>query len=302
MDPSVSKPQANRKLFLKHILRKIFLEDWALKLLALAITFGLWFTVTGLSTPATKRLNVPLNLSIASDAQIVNSPLQEVVIDISGDKSRLEQINRAELSATLDLTDFKPGSWAVSLSPDTVIVSLPQGIKLVEVQPSRIAVNLEAVEEKELEVRAETTGKIASGYEIYSSSILPPSIRVRGPASIIKTLEYVQTDAVDVTGRTSEFTARQVAVRSPDPKAAVLNTVVDIIFRIGEKRIERTFVFPLDEQSKDVATFVIYGPRSLLAKTRVEAFKIDVSDRTAPEVILPAELRDVVEVRKIVLK
>src|SRR5678816_2154323 len=98
-----------RKLFAKHIFRKIFLEDWALKLLALVITFGLWFIVTGLSTPTTKRLTVPLVLSISSNAQVVNAPLQEVDIEISGDKRKIEQINRSELSATVDLTDTQPG-------------------------------------------------------------------------------------------------------------------------------------------------------------------------------------------------
>src|SRR5256885_16956527 len=34
-----------RRLFFRHIVRKIFLEDWAMKLVALLITFGLWFGV-----------------------------------------------------------------------------------------------------------------------------------------------------------------------------------------------------------------------------------------------------------------
>ena len=60
-----------QKLFAKHVVRKVFLEDWGLKLTALVITLALWFGVTGLSTPTTKRFTVPLNLSISSDAQIV---------------------------------------------------------------------------------------------------------------------------------------------------------------------------------------------------------------------------------------
>ncbi|MEQ1644621.1 MAG: CdaR family protein, partial [Pyrinomonadaceae bacterium] len=209
----------------------------------------------------------------------------------------------AELTATLDLTDFKPGSWAVSLSPDTVFVSLPQGIKLVEVQPSRIAVNLEAVEDKELEVRAETTGTFASGYEIYSFAVLPPSIRVRGPASIIKALEYVQTDAVDVTGKTAEFTARQVAVRSPDAKAAVLNTVVDVVFRIGEKRIERRFAIEVDGEPGKTARFTLFGPRTLLAKLRSDDLKVEMyldgNGEILQRVVLPDELNDSVEIREL---
>ena len=43
-------------LFLKHVARKVFLEDWTTKLVALAITLALWVGVTGLSTPTTRRI------------------------------------------------------------------------------------------------------------------------------------------------------------------------------------------------------------------------------------------------------
>lgn len=287
-------------LFVKHLVRKIFLEDWGLKLIALVITLALWFGVTGLSTPTTKRFNIPLNLSISSSAQIVNEPLQEVEIEVSGDKRKIEQINRSNLAASLDLTDVAPGDRVILLSPESVFVPLPQGVKLVEVAPSRIAVNLEEVEEKELEITTETVGEPASGFEVYNTAVLPPSVRVRGPASIVRILEYVQTDKIDLTGKKEDFTAKQVPVVAPNPKAAVLNTFVDVIFKIGEKRIERSFTIPLTGTSGKMATFTIHGPRTLLSKTRADAFKL--SDGETPQVILPAELQGVVEVKKVSVK
>ena len=42
-------------------LRELLFEDWGMKLLALAITFGLWWAVTGQRTPASLPLrHVPL--------------------------------------------------------------------------------------------------------------------------------------------------------------------------------------------------------------------------------------------------
>ncbi len=303
MDASVSKPQAARKLFLKHILRKIFLEDWALKLLALIITFALWLGVTGLSTPTKTRINVPLNLSVSSDAQLTNVPQQQVEIEISGDKRKVDQIARGELTAFRDLTEMKPGDWVVSLSPDNVYVPLPQGVKLVDVVPGRIGINIEAVEEKELEVKAETTGTVAAGFEIYNSTVLPARIRVRGPASVIRILEYVQTERIDIDGKKEAFTARQVAVTSPNPKAAVLNTVVDVDLRIGEKRIERTFSLPVPGMPGKTASFVAYGPRSLLSKAHADDFKIEIylddQGEESPRVVVQDELQETVEIRKL---
>lgn len=295
-----SKP---RKLFFRHILRKVFLEDWGLKLLALIITLGLWLGVTGLSTPTKTRINVPLNLSVASDAQITNIPQQQVEIEISGDKRKIDQIARGELTAFLDLTQMKPGNWVLTLSPDFVFVPLPQGVKLVDVVPGRIGINLEAVEEKELDVQPETTGSVANGFEIYSSAAIPARIRVRGPASIVRTLEYVQTDRIDVSEKKSDFTARQVVVSSPNAQAAILNTVVDVIFRIGEKRIERSFTAPISGEPGKTASFTVFGPKTPLQKAKVDEFKVEMylddAGELKPKVSMPADLESQSEIKKL---
>jgi YbbR domain-containing protein len=291
------------KFFAKHVVRKIFLEDWGLKLTALVITLGLWFGVTGLSTPTVQRFNVALATRISNNAEITNALVTEVDIVLSGDKRKLEQLTNADLTATLDLTDVGPGDRVVSLTPENVYVNLPPGIKLTEIQPGRIAVNLEAVEEKELEVRAETKGLPAAGFEVYSSLVSPPRVKVRGPASVIRTLDSVETAEIDIAGKKSDFTAPQIAVNVTNPKAAVFNTVVDVFFRIGERRVERAFTIPVTGLNGKNASLIIYAPRTLLAQIKPEDFKVEMilndKGEEVPEVILPPELKDFAEVRKL---
>lgn len=297
------KPKDSRKLFVKHFVRKIFLEDWAMKLIALVITLGLWFGVTGLSTPTTKRLTIPLNLSISNNAEITNSPQKEVLIAISGDKRKIDQIKTGDLAATLDLTDVPTGDRLISLTPETVGVPLPQGITLNEILPNRIVVKLEAVEEKDVEVKAKIVGAPAPGFEVYSTSIVPARIRVRGPASFIRTLDFVETDRIELLGKKEGFTARQISVSVENPKAAVLNTFVDVFFRVGEKRITRSFSIPVSGSPGRTATFTIYGPRTLLANARKEAFTVELlkneNGEDTPQLILPAELQGLVEIGKL---
>ncbi|MBP9665095.1 MAG: YbbR-like domain-containing protein [Pyrinomonadaceae bacterium] len=295
----------NNTFFAKQIVRKIFFEDWALKLTALAITLALWFVVTGLSTPTTRRITVPLNLTTASNAQISSSAQQEVEIEISGDKRRIEQINRSELSATVDLTEAPMGDRVVLLEPESVYVPLPQGVKLSEVAPSRIVVALERVEERDLEVRTETKGQLPAGYELYSSLVIPPRVRVRGPESVMRTIEFVKTEKIDITGRKGDFTALQVPVLASQPRAAVLNTVVDVQLRIGEHRIERSFTLPIAGVGKN-ATFVLYGPRTVLAKMHADDLRVEMSlndgGEEQPQVILPPDMEELIEVKKVSIR
>ena len=289
-------------LFLKHIARKVFLEDWTTKLVALSITLALWVGVTGLSTPTTRRIaEVPLTLSYSNKTEITNSPVQVVSIVISGDKRRVNQITESGLVLSVDLSDNAPGDKMVELRPDNVSIDLPLGVKLQEIQPSRIVVRLEAVEEKEVPVKVETQGEPAEGFEIYSETVAPTRVRVRGPSSYIRSLTSVPTDKIDLADKTSDFVARQVPISLSNPKATVPESVVDVSFRIGEKRIERTLNVPLGSAGKR-AQVVLFGGRSLLEPLNASDLKVEPAEGSErPNVVLPAELDGRVEVRRVKL-
>ena len=287
----------------KHILSKIFLEDWLLKLIALVITLALWLGVTGLSTPTTKRFTVPLNFSIANDAAITNTPIQEVDIVMSGDKRKIEQINRAELVATVDLSEVAAGDRVLSLTPENVFVPLPFGIKLDEIQPGRIAVRIEAVGEIDITVKAEIIGEPADGFEVYEEVITPPTIRIRGPVGFIRTRDSVQTDAIDITGAKADVLSRQVPVRISNNLSAVLNTVVDATIKIGEKRVEKTFYTSVSGKK---ITITLFGPKTVIEAIKAEDLHPQIikaeDGADSPQLTLPDNLRENVQVRAIKIR
>src|SRR6185369_8048973 len=160
----------SRQAFWSRLFRKVFLDDWVMKLIALIITLGLWLGVTGLRTPTSRRfMNIPLNLRVANDLEVTNSPVTEVEIKVSGDKSKIDQLNQRDLSVTLDLTDVQAGDRTAQIMPDNVSIELPTGFKLEEIQPSKIAVKLERIIERNVAIKAETEGGVAEDFEIYSS-------------------------------------------------------------------------------------------------------------------------------------
>lgn len=288
-------------LFLKHLLRKIFLEDWLIKLVALVITFALWLGVTGLSTPTITRMTgVPLTLRFSNDIEITSLPTREIDIVISGDKRKIDQINKSDLIVSLDLTDVLPGDRVIQLTPENVSVPLPTGVKLDEILPNAIPVRLEAVEQKEVAVTAETEGEVAEGFEVYSESIVPEKVRVRGPASLIRSLASVSTERIGLANRSTDFTVRQIPLNSSNPKATLLETVVDVTFRIGEERVERIFLVKVKDEQGKKATVVLYGGKSLFNNVKAEDLQVEIIDgATEPRLVLPAVLDGKVEVRRV---
>jgi YbbR domain-containing protein len=289
-------------LLFKHILRKIFIEDWVMKLVALAITLALWLGVTGLSKPTTQRLtSIPLSIRYSNNIEVTNSPIQEVNLVVSGDSRRLAQVIENDLVASIDVSDVTPGDKVIPLTPETVAVSLPTGVKLDEVQPRSMAVRIETVEEKDVAVEAEISGDLPAGYELYGQTVTPAKVRVRGPSGFLRTLETVRTEPINISDRNSDFTLRQLPVVLANPKAAILTeSVVDVALRIGEKRIERVYSVPLDDDSGRRAQVTLFGGQSLFEDIRPTDLRVEVDENSngegRPRLILPPSLEGKVTV------
>lgn len=289
----------------KRFFRKIFLEDWLIKLIALVITLALWFGVTGLREPITTRFkNLTLQPRLSNNFEITNSPVTEVALVITGDRRKIDQIKSENLIVSIDLTDVPAGEQIIQLTPDTVNVELPTGVKIEEVLPNKILVKLEAVEEREITVRAETEGNLAEGFEIYGTSVLPQKARVRAPSSFIKSLEFISTEKINIENRQTDFTVQQIPLNIVNPKITALDTTVDIVFRVGEKRIERLFLVPIQtDGGEKKVTVILYGARSVLGNLMMENLQVEIIKTDAGEnslrLVMPPETQDKVEIRKL---
>lgn len=290
-----------RHFSLRRLLRRVFLEDWLTKAIALFITVTLWLGVTGLRAPTTARLRgVPLNLRVSNDIEVTNSPVEEVDLVITGDKRKIDSLNQRDLVVSLDLIDVPAGERTVQMNAENVNIELPTGVKLEEIQPSRIAVKLEAVEEREIEVQAVTEGALPEGLEIYSKIVSPTKVRVRGPESFVRSLDSVATEKINLENRREDFTIRQVALNVVNPKVTVLDTAVDATFNIGEKRVEKIFTIPVrTEAGNKTATVTLYGAVSVLDSLNQENLKVEIVDGSAPNLLLPADIIEQVEIRKL---
>ena len=293
-----------QQAFWSRLLRKVFLDDWMMKLIALVVTLGLWLGVTGLRTPTSRRfMNIPLNLRVANELEVTNSPVNEVEIKISGDKSKIDQLNQRDLSVSLDLTDVLAGDRTVQITPENVNIELPAGFKLEEIQPSRIAVKLEKIIERDVPVKAETEGALVEDFEIYSSMTAPPTVRVRGPESFVRPLDSISTEKINVESKQEDFIAQQISLNVVSPKVRLVDTtVVDVFFRIGEVRSEKSFIVSAKtETGEKKVSFKLYGARSIVSTLLTEHIKVEFTKtetgETSFNVILPPEIQDKVEVR-----
>jgi hypothetical protein len=292
-----------RQIFWRRLFRRVFLEDWGTKLIALGISFALWLGISGLRAPTTVRLkNVTLNTRVSNEMEMTNTPIQEVDLVVTGDKRLVDRLNSRDLIVSVDLSDIKSGDRIVQLTPETVSLELPSGIKLDEIQPNKIAVRLEKVEEREVTIKVETEGNLAEGFELYGANAVPAKVRVRGAESFVKSLDSVSTEKINIEGLKDNLFARQIGLNVVNPKVTLLDTIVDVNLKIGEKRIEKTFnVSVATETGEKNVTVTLFGAGSILERLKKEDLRVELikneNGEEIPQVTLPDDLKDKVEVK-----
>jgi YbbR domain-containing protein len=284
--------------FIARWLHEIFVHDLGLKLLALAITLGLWYAVTGQRFSTTVRLRgIPLNFRVANEMEISNEPGKEFIVTLSGNKGLLDHINPRDLVGYVDATSLQPGRHVVVLASDTVSINLPEGIKIEGFEPNRLSVEIEGREERLVDVEAKFGGHLPEGYEIEKVTVSPEQIHVRGPLSRLGALRKIMTVPISLDGHTESFSSQQTSIDLGDPKLSALDSLVNIQVEVEEKRIEKTIVnVPVVTPSGRVAqpsraSITVYGRRTAVEALVADRIRLVLSSDSTGKVIPRLEFR-----------
>jgi YbbR domain-containing protein len=287
--------------------RKIFLEDWGVKLLSLAIALVLWLVVTGQNEPVTAHVNVQLNFIRPQTLEISNDPPRTVDVMLTGSRNKLDDLTALDLVATVDISDQQPGERVLRLA-DKALISLPQGVKVDGFQPSAIPIRLEQIIERQIAVEPKLEGKPADGYQVYSVRPSKGAVTIRGPESRVNALQKLETESIWLSGHKQTFTAQNLGIDVPDTKVDLVDPVVDVQVEIAELPVERTFSgVPLaNVVSGETPTWTITvsGPPSILDKIKPEDLKIGlapvgISSQMERRLLLPPELEGKVTLKSI---
>ena len=186
-------------------IRRIFLENWPIKLASLILAVTLWIYVTS-KGKTEMSLTVPLELrNIPQDMAIVGDVPGTIEIRLQGQERALRDIAAGKkVAVTVDLGRGKEGENIIRLSADDI--RRPSGALVTHLNPFEIAVKLDWLARKSLRLKPVLTGRPATGYRIRSVTVKPLSVTLEGPAAVIGSFTMLQTLPVDVSGMRENIT------------------------------------------------------------------------------------------------
>jgi len=121
-------------------LKRIFVHDWWLKLLSLALAYALWAIVTQ-APPVEIGMSVPLEFRNLPDSLVVAGEIPtRVHLRLRGSDSRLRTLLPEEVVVAVDMSWATPGNHTLRLEASQV--ELPPGIEVVRIIPEEVRMEL----------------------------------------------------------------------------------------------------------------------------------------------------------------
>jgi YbbR domain-containing protein len=179
--------------------RRIFLENWPIKLASLVLAVILWFYVTS-KGKTEMSLTVPLELRNVPQGMVVVGDVPGTIeLRLQGQERALRDIAAGKkVVGTVDLGRGKEGGNTFPLSPDDI--RKPAGVLVTHLDPFEIAVKLDRLDRKSLRLKPVVTGRPAPGYRVKSISMNPLRVTLEGPAGAIGSFSSLKTLPVDLSG------------------------------------------------------------------------------------------------------
>ncbi len=161
-----------------------------LKIVSIIVAVLVWYYVTAERTTEVVRtftlpieyLNVPQELSISSETRNVD-------LQIAAPRDVLSGKSLESIACQVDLKGLDAGTHVVP-----VRAILPSGVRLIDIKPSNIEVQLTKTTTKTLTLEVKVEGGLPPGYRLEDVRFDPEEVRLEGPEHKLQSIDRVYVE------------------------------------------------------------------------------------------------------------
>jgi YbbR domain-containing protein len=217
--------------------------DRAILMICIGIAFVFWL-FTKLSYPFRSQVSIKVEYNLSKD-KVLSVPAPEL-IDITIEASGWELMKfyfvRRKYTIDVDVSDNSPKTLNAAALKAKLLSQFPENVSIIEITPDLIQFKPEDFLVKKVPVRADNQLQLSAQFMLKDSiKVYPDSVEVRGPASIVKGIEFWQTSPLSFNGVESSF-VRKVDIRKHSNKNISIFpdrvNVEGVIEQITEKNLE----------------------------------------------------------------
>lgn len=196
--------------------------DVSYKVLAVVLAIFVWFLARKSGEPIQMSFYAPVVFKNVSTAfQVTSDPPQ---VNIVAHTNSRESFNPQEIQAVLDLENAQEGALSYVLTENHILS--PVKVQITRIHPSQINVRIEELIEKSYPIKPRYQGTPKKGYLLGGIKIVPDTLTMRGPRSVLEKMDHISAHEVELEGLDESATMR-VDLDLPGGNLQVIHQDVD---------------------------------------------------------------------------
>ena len=253
-----------------------------LMLVSLLLSLVTWISLSGRSNEDTQtrvfpqipllHKNVPPNMKLKTDNY-------QISVALNGPEKDLNAINpSSDIKVMLNLEGYSEGEWTMPLTSEDVMLSAGKNLRVENIIPETVRLQLERVATKNIRLVMETVGKPAKNFELKSVELNPSEVTITGPAARLKNLEYLEAEPVNIQDARNSITGRIILNSGDIPADAVIRQLGNLRFTITieEMRTRKRFKEPYPiQQAEPPVTGIKMSPEQVLLEVEGPISAVD---------------------------
>jgi YbbR domain-containing protein len=182
-------------------------ENWPPKVISVAMAIVL-LVFHRMSLLEERFFSAPLSVETNSSL-IPAGPYPGMVrITLRGDANTIYPILEDDIRPYVDMDKYtEPGTYRAPVQIRKQGTAIRTEALEISVDPLELVLTLDERLGKTVSLQASFRGVVESGYELSSYTLEPSQVVVEGPKGLMADLEKLSTDAIDLAGRSEDFSA-----------------------------------------------------------------------------------------------
>jgi YbbR domain-containing protein len=176
-------------------------KNLPLKILSIILAVFLWFFITrGQGGEIMEiSLGVPVELhNLPPEMEVMRGPVERVDVRMSGPRRVVSKVSQMGIYVPLDLNGAAEGETTFELFSSDIKV--PERVTVTRVSPSSVTVLLERTVKKSVGIVVPVEGTPMKGFKAQDPVVIPESMEIRGPRSLLAGVKNLKTAPVSVQG------------------------------------------------------------------------------------------------------
>lgn len=179
-------------------LRKFFLDNLGLKVIAILLSILLWLFATARGQSEIS-VDIPLELkNIPSGLEVVKQSVKTVSLNVRGQERIMRSIKPKDIRVSIDLSRARKGEDDYAIGRNNI--KLPTAVTVTNITPTHMKVFLEETATRTVEVKPVVVGTPEKGFFVKAIEVEPKTIVIEGKRPDVYKVGTIKTEPVDITG------------------------------------------------------------------------------------------------------